>query len=482
MRVFKACSVFRRTVPSVSKQWMRCFSLPAHTFLEMPALSPTMSEGKIISWTAKIGDLVKAGEVFCEVETDKATVAYESQEDGYLAKILIPEGTENVEVGTPIGVVVDEASEVGAFANFVLESGTTPTPAAEAPKKEDPPAAATPVTPPPREPSIKFTHTQKTPTPSPAPTGGRIIASPFAKTLAAENGVDLRVVVGTGPGGRIVAEDVRKAITVGVIAAPTAVTTMATPTPISATGVPYVNVFPIPPRTEPGASSDEPLSAMRKIIGQRLTESKMSIPHYYVSVDCELDGLMKIRTGLNKVLEKQGAKLSVNDFIIKASAYALKQVPEANSMWQGTSIRKNDFVDISVAVDTGAGLITPIVRGCESKGLLQISTDVKELVAKSKANKLLPTDYQGGTFTISNMGMMGVKSFTAIINPPQSCILAVSSAEKVLKPADNERGFRTATVMNVTLSSDHRVVDGAVAAKWCNAFKTALENPEILML
>lgn len=480
MRVFRACSVFHRTVPSVSKQWMRCFSLPAHSFLEMPALSPTMSEGKIISWTAKVGDKVVAGEVFCEVETDKATVAYESQDDGYLAKILVAAETEGVPVGKPIGIVVDEAEDVAAFANYVLEGGSAPTPAAEAPKKEDP----VPATPPPREPSIKFTHTQKTPTPptpSPVPTGGRIIASPFAKTIAAENGVDLRGVVGTGPGGRIVAEDVRKAISVGVTPVPVA--TMATPTtPISSTGVPYVHVFPVPPRTEPGTSSDEPLSAMRKIIAQRLTESKMSIPHYYVSVDCELDGMMKIRSGLNKVLEKQGAKLSVNDFIIKASAYALQQVPEANSMWQGTSIKKNSFVDISVAVDTGAGLITPIVRGCESKGLLQISTDVKQLVAKSKENKLLPTDYQGGTFTISNMGMMGVKSFTAIINPPQSCILAVSSAEKVLKPADNERGFRTATVMNVTLSSDHRVVDGAVAAKWCNAFKTAMENPEILML
>jgi len=274
---------------------------------------------------------------------------------------------------------------------------------------------------------------------------------------------------------------VRKAIEVGVTPAATAAPTSVS-VPVSATGVPYVDVFPVPARLEAGETVDEPLSGMRKIIGQRLTESKMSIPHYYVSVDCELDSLMKTRAGLNKVLESRGAKLSVNDFIMKASAYALQQVPEANSMWQGTTIKKNSFVDISVAVDTGSGLITPIVRDCHAKGLLQISTEVKQLVSKAKENKLVPTDYQGGTFTISNMGMMGVKSFTAIINPPQSCILAVSSAEKVLKPADNERGFRTATVMNVTLSSDHRVVDGAVAAKWCMAFKNALENPEILML
>lgn len=445
----------------------------------MPALSPTMSEGKIVSWTAKVGEKVPAGEVFCEIETDKATVAYEAQEDGILAKILVAEGIEGVPVGQAIGIVVEEPGDVAAFANYVHDGASTPPPAepAAAPVKETP-------APTPREPSIKFTHTQKaetTPPPAAVPSGGRIIASPFAKTLAAENGVDLRAVVGTGPKGRIVAADVRKAIEVGVTPAATAAPTSVS-VPVSATGVPYVHVFPVPARLEAGETVDEPLSGMRKIIGQRLTESKMSIPHYYVSVDCELDSLMKTRAGLNKVLESRGAKLSVNDFIMKASAYALQQVPEANSMWQGTTIKKNSFVDISVAVDTGSGLITPIVRDCHAKGLLQISTEVKQLVSKAKENKLVPTDYQGGTFTISNMGMMGVKSFTAIINPPQSCILAVSSAEKVLKPADNERGFRTATVMNVTLSSDHRVVDGAVAAKWCNAFKNAMENPEILML
>merc|ERR1719361_1320626 len=192
--------------------------------------------------------------------------------------------------------------------------------------------------------------------------------------------------------------------------------------------------------------------------------------------------MMKIRSRLNAMLEKDGVKLSVNDFVIKASGYALQKVPETNMMWQGSTLRKNDFVDISVAVDVGSGLITPIVHNVEAKGLASVSKEVKSFVQKAKDNKLVPSDYQGGTFTISNMGMMGVQNFTAIINPPQSCIVAVSSASQVLKPADNEKGFRTATVMNITLSSDHRVVDGATAARWCNAFREAIENPELLMV
>jgi len=461
-----------------------------------------MSEGKIASWTAKIGDKVTAGEVYCEVETDKATVSYDAQDDGYLAKILIQAGGDEVTVGAKIGIIVDDLEDVAAFENYIVGGAAPPKPAAT--PAPEPTAAPTPV----REPSIKFTHGKQPEVAAPVvpvvPSGGRVIASPFAKSLAAENGVDLRTVVGSGPKGRIVAEDVRKAMTIVVstpptpvaVAAPTPVAAAPAPTPtpvskpppmsVSVSGVPYVDVFPIPPRPETGLSGafeDVPLNNMRKIIGQRLTESKMSIPHYYVSVGVELDNLMKMRGGLNKVLaDKNEGKLSVNDFIIKASSYALQKVPEANSMWQGNSIRENKFVDISVAVDTGKGLITPIVRNVEAKGLLTISKEVKELVKKSKENKLIPSDYQGGTFTISNMGMMGVKDFTAIINPPQSCILAVSSAEKVVKAADTEKGFRVATVMNVSLSSDHRVVDGAMAARWVNAFKEALENPEILML
>jgi len=476
-------------------KWLRAFSLPAHTFLEMPALSPTMSQGKIASWTAKVGENVGAGDVYCEIETDKATVAYEAQEDGILAKILRSNPEEDLPVGTIIGVLVDEQSDVAAFANFTVE-GAASAPAAEPVAASTPtpePVAAAPPTPEAtsREPSIQFRHGQREAAAAAASSSdGRIKASPLARSLAVENGVDLRKVVGTGPGGRIVADDVRAAAAAAAAAPPTP-EAVATPTPaakpaaptprVSVEGVPYVDVFDIPPRPMGGKTEDVPVSSMRKIIGQRLTESKMSIPHYYVTVECELDAMMKIRSRLNSMLEKDGVKISVNDFVIKASGYALQKVPETNMMWQGSTLRKNDFVDISVAVDVGSGLITPIVRNVEAKGLATVSKEVKAFVKKAKENKLVPSDYQGGTFTISNMGMMGVQSFTAIINPPQSCIVAVSSASKVLKPADNEKGFRTATVMNITLSSDHRVVDGATAARWCNAFREAIENPELLM-
>jgi len=451
-----------------------------------------MEMGKVVKWTAKIGDTVGAGDVYAEIETDKATVAFEAQDDGILAAILVPEGSEEIVVGQPIGILVEDAADVAAFKDFVL--GSAP-PAAAAPVTEAPAAPAEPEG---RTPLITFTHGKRdapaagVTTSAPA---GRIFASPLARTLAAEAGYPLGKVKGTGPKGRIVADDVRKAIAAGppveaepakaakpAAAAPkSAPAAVATPPPAPG-AVPYVGVFPIPPRVpEEGRTETIPVTAMRRVIAQRLSESKMSIPHYYVTVECDLENLVKTRTFLNKALEKKGTKISVNDFVIKAASYALGEVPEVNSMWQGSTIVKNSFHDISVAADVGSGLITPIVRDVQNKGLAQISGDVKGLVKKAKENKLLPTDFQGGTFTISNMGMMGVKNFTAVINPPQSCILAVSAAQKVLKPADNAQGFRTATIMDVTLSSDHRVVDGAVAARWCNAFKDCIENPNLLI-
>merc|ERR1719330_1947568 len=254
------------------------------------------------------------------------------------------------------------------------------------------------------------------------------------------------------------------------------------PSPAVAGAVPYIATFAVPPRTpEEGPVEKIALTGMRKAIARRLSESKVSIPHYQVTMECELDKLMATRVLLNKHLEKKGTKISVNDFVVKASAYALQEVPECNTFWRGDHMIKNNFVDISVAMDIGNGLITPIVRNVENKGLADISNGVKALRKKATENKILPTDIEGGTFTISNMGMFGVKSFNAIINPPQSCILAVSGAEAVLKPADNERGFRKATVMQVTLCSDHRVVDGATAARWLNAFKSCIETPEVLL-
>jgi len=474
---------------------------PEHTVMELPALSPTMSSGKIAKWLKQEGESFSAGDPLCEVETDKATVSYDAQEDGIIAKILVQAGDEELEVGQPIGIVVEEQADVAAFASYVA-GGAAPAAAAPTPTPTPTPAApAAPAEPESagRQPMIQFTHGKRDAAPTPA-AGGRIKASPLAKVVAAKAGLNLSLVTGSGPGGRIIEKDVKAAIAAGLhkpvpkeaapaVAKPKAA---AATKPVGATGaaspavagtVPYIGVFAVPPRVpEEGPVEEIKLTGMRKAIARRLSESKVSIPHYQVTMECELDRLMAVRSMLNKHLEKKGTKISVNDFVVKASAYALQEVPECNSFWRGDHIIKNNFVDISVAMDIGNGLITPIVRNVENKGLADISNGVKGMRKKASENKILPSDIEGGTFTISNMGMFGVKSFNAIINPPQSCILAVSGAQSVLKPADNERGFRKATVMEVTLSSDHRVVDGAAAAKWLNAFKSVIENPEVLLI
>jgi len=448
----------------------------------MPALSPTMSEGKISKWVAAEGEAIPPGEIYCDIETDKASVAYEAQDDGFLAKILVQAGDHMVEVGAPIGIIVDDKEDVAAFANYVHGAAAEPAkPEAVAPAPQAEPEA------PSRLPSIEFRHGQRDASEAVAaavPSGGRIKVSPLAKTIAAENGVSLKSLTGTGPGGRIVAEDVRKALESGVHlqAAAAPIPVLSPTTPAAPGSVPYVAVFPLAPRPEPAESETIPLTGMRKVIAQRLSEGKISAPHFYVTMECEIDNMMKMRSVINKAGEADGIKVSVNDFIIKASSYALKKIPETNSSWQGTHILKHNFVDISVAVATPTGLITPIVRNVENKGLGSISTEMKQLAKKARDGKLVPQEYQGGNFTISNMGMYGVKDFTAIINPGQSCILAVGSASQILKPADTAQGFRKSTVMNVTLSSDHRVVDGALAAQWLGEFKKCLENPEILLL
>lgn len=468
---------------------------PEHIVMELPALSPTMSQGKIAKWLKQEGESFSAGDPICEVETDKATVSYDAQEDGIIAKILVQAGDTELQVGEPIGIVVDDAKDIAAFASYVV--GGAPPAAAPPVAAEAASAAVEEESQAGRQPMIQFTHGKRESAPVAPAAGGRIKVSPLAKSIAAEQGLALSLVTGTGPGGRIVAEDVRKAIAAGVgkapaaapKAQPSAAPAAAAPgqlgaaSPAVAGAVPYIGAFAVPPRTpEEGPVETIKLTGMRKAIARRLSESKISIPHYQVTMECELDKLMATRAMLNKILEKKGTKLSVNDFVVKASAYALQEVPECNSFWRGDHMIKNNFVDISIAVDVGNGLITPIVRNVENKGLADISNGVKALRKKATENKILPTDIEGGTFTISNMGMFGVKGFNAIINPPQSCILAVSGAQSVLKPADNERGFRKATVMEVTLSSDHRVVDGATAARWLNAFKSVIENPEVLLI
>eukprot|EP00742_Colponemidia_sp_Colp-10_P002263 GILJ01002417.1.p1 GENE.GILJ01002417.1~~GILJ01002417.1.p1 ORF type:complete len:544 (+),score=108.69 GILJ01002417.1:47-1633(+) len=477
-------------VPRSSGQSLRLFSsnLPKHTELAMPALSPTMAKGNISKWRKREGDKINPGEVLCEVETDKATVDFEAQDEGYLAKILVPEGTQDVPVGQPVAIIVDEAADADKFKSYSASSSAPAAPKAE-PQQSAQPAqaqpAATQAAHPPAYGNSAAPSASSAPAaaaPSSAPVD-RVFASPLARKIAEENKVSLSQIAGTGPNNRIIRADVEQFIESGATAKatqPQAVAAVAQPTvpaPVSAAGA--------------GEYTDMPLSNMRKVIARRLLESKTTIPHYYLSIDCEIDALLSVRAQLNTegagADGKGGPKLTINDFIIKAAALALRKVPEANSSWMDTVIRRYHNVDVSVAVSTDAGLITPIVRNADMLGLATIASSVKQLAEKAKTNKLQPNEYQGGTFTISNLGMYGTKSFAAIINPPQSCILAIGAGTKQLMfdPSvkdPTKQPYRVATVMNVTLSCDHRVVDGAVGAQWLQAFKGFIEKPVTMML
>ncbi|KAH7044982.1 pyruvate dehydrogenase complex dihydrolipoamide acetyltransferase [Linnemannia elongata] len=448
-----------------SHNTVRAFSatpstFPSHITINMPALSPTMTMGNIGTWQKKVGDAVAAGDVLVEIETDKAQMDFECQEEGYIAKILVESGSKEVNINQPIAIMVENKEDIEKFADFTAaDAGAAgaAAPAAteekEAPKAEAPKAAAP-----------KAAETvNAAPSRSDAE---RIFASPIAKKIANEKNINLGDLSGSGPNGRILKADV-ESYTPAAKAAP-APATKAAPAPAAAAPA-------------GAAYTDIPLTNMRKIIAQRLTESKQTVPHYYVTVEMEMDKVMKLREVLNKSSEDK-YKLSVNDFIVKASALALKAVPEANSSWMNDSIRQYHTSDICVATSTPTGLITPIVANAETKGLATISNQVKDLAARARANKLAPHEYQGGTFTISNMGMYGIKHFTAIINPPQSCILAVGATEKRVVPGAEEGEYRTASIMAVTLSSDHRTVDGAVAAQFLKAFKGYMENPLKMLL
>ncbi|KAJ7925902.1 dihydrolipoamide acetyltransferase [Mycena leptocephala] len=419
----------------------------------MPAMSPTMTEGGIASWKKKEGDTFSTGE-----ETDKATIDVEATEDGILAKIIAQDGAKNVKVGAPIAIVGEEGDDLSGAAEMASKASASASEPPPAEKSESPPAPPKAESAPEPSPSKSSSSPPKTDLPS----GDRIFASPIAKKIALERGIPLGKLTGSGPNGRIIREDVEKY-------KPSA-TTSTSSQPSAAQLPDYV---------------DTPISNMRRTIGARLTQSKQELPHYYVTVDINMDKVLKLREVFNKTLTEKdkSAKLSVNDFIVKAVACALADVPEANSAWLGEVIRTYKKADISVAVATPTGLITPIVKDVGSKGLATISAETKALAKKARDGKLAPAEYQGGTFTISNLGMYGVSHFTAIINPPQSCILAVGSTEATLVPAaEEERGFKTVQIMKVTLSSDHRTVDGAVAARWMAAFKGYLENPLTFML
>ena len=457
------------------------------TNILMPALSPTMTEGTLARWLKKEGEQVKSGDVIAEIETDKATMEFEAVDEGILGKILVPEGTEGVKVNQPIGIMVDEGEAVpsgDAAAPAGGEKGPAPSPsgspaleAVQASGGKVAGAAEQPVS----APAPQGQAPASAPAGHGAGQGGRIFASPLARRLAQQAGIELGSVKGSGPNGRIVKSDIEAAQGTPKGAAPAAKPqaqpAAAAPQPAPAAAP----KAPAPVITAPHKAV--PHSTMRKVIARRLTESKQTIPHFYVSIDVELDALLKLRADLNARSPKEGAgayKLSVNDLVIKAAAATLRKLPQTNASWTDEATVIYDDVDISIAVSIPDGLITPIIRRADQKGLATISNEMKDLAARAKSGKLKPEEFQGGGFSISNMGMFGVREFSAIINPPQAGILAVSAGEK--RPVVKGDQLAIATVMTVTLSVDHRVIDGALAAEWVSTFKSIVEDPLSLML
>jgi pyruvate dehydrogenase E2 component (dihydrolipoamide acetyltransferase) len=421
--------------------------------LKMPALSPTMEEGTLAKWLVKEGDNVASGDILAEIETDKATMEFEAVDEGKVLKILVPEGSDGVKVGTPIAMLGEEG-EVAAAASPAA-------PKAE-PKPEPEVAKAAEPAPEPAPPAKGGGETPPAPAaPAKADGAERIKASPLARRLAEAQGIDLSSLTGSGPGGRIVRADLGKAAG-GAAAAPAGTAPALQPQAAA---------------VDPGDIPHEAvkLSNMRKTIARRLTESKQQVPHIYLTVDVRLDALLKLRSELNASLEGRGIKLSVNDMLIKALALALIEVPECNVSFAGDSLIKYSRADISVAVSIPGGLITPIVAGANDKSLSRISTEMGELAARAKEGKLQPHEYQGGTASLSNMGMFGIKQFEAVINPPQGMIMAIGAGEK--RPYVIDDALQVATVMSATGSFDHRAIDGADGARLMKAFKALCEKP-----
>jgi len=425
----------------------------------MPALSPTMTEGKLAKWHKKEGDTVKAGDIIAEIETDKATMEFEAVDEGRIGKILVAEGSEGVAVNTPIAVLLEDgesASDAKAAPKKAeAKADPAPAPKAEEKKAEAPkPAAAAPAA------------------AVPAKSGDRVFASPLARRMAQQAGIDLKTVQGSGPHGRIVKTDVEKApqgAKAGAAAAPAA-GKAAAPVASGPGARQLADLLKMPYKLEP-------LSGMRKTIARRLTESKQTVPHFYLTIDTEIDELLSLRKRLN---DKTDAKISVNDFVIRAVALALKKVPTANASYDDSGMMYYEHADISVAVATPNGLITPIIKAAEGKGLTQIAGEMKDLAARARDGKLKPEEYQGGTFSISNLGMFGIKQFEAVINPPQGCILAIGAGEQ--RPIVKNGQIVPATIMTCTLSVDHRAVDGAVGAQFLQAFKGFIDDPLTMLL
>jgi pyruvate dehydrogenase E2 component (dihydrolipoamide acetyltransferase) len=470
--------------------------------IKMPALSPTMEEGTLAKWLVKAGDTVRSGDVMAEIETDKATMEFEAVDEGVIAEIIVPEGSENVKVGAVIARLTVEGEEAAPAPAPAAAKEAAPAPAASAPAAA--PAADGPAATPTAKklaeqngidlasltgtgPKGKITKEDveaaivagggsispalaptAAPTPAPTASGERIVASPLAKRIAADKGIDLALVKGTGPNGRIVKEDV-EGFTPGAAAASAPVATAAAAPASAPTPAPA-------PAIEGGAPfAEEKLSGVRKVIARRLTESKQTVPHFYLTIDIRLDPLLELRAQLNKSLEPDGVKLSVNDLLIKALARALIRVPQCNVSFHGDTLRRYSRADISVAVAAPSGLITPVITSADTKGLAAISTEMKTLAGKARDGKLMPHEYQGGTASLSNLGMFGIKQFDAVINPPQGMILAVGAGQQA--PYVVNGAIEVATVLHASGSFDHRAIDGADGAQLMEAIKQLVENP-----
>jgi pyruvate dehydrogenase E2 component (dihydrolipoamide acetyltransferase) len=439
----------------------------------MPALSPTMEEGNLAKWNVKEGDKVKAGDVIAEIETDKATMEVESIDEGTVGKIVVPEGSQGVKVNALIAVLLAEGEDKSAIGST---DAAAPAPAAAPAEAKAPAAAAAPA---------PTAAAPAAPAPAAAPaaaaSGDRVFASPLARRLAKDAGIDIARVSGSGPHGRIVQADVEAAKKGGVAKAPAAAPApaTATPAPAGASDAQTLKLF------AEGSYDLVPHDNMRKTIARRLTESKQTVPHFYVTVDCDLDALLALREQINGAAPKDadgkpGYKVSVNDMVIKAMALALKKVPGANASWTDGGMLVHKVVDVGVAVSIPGGLITPVVRNAETKSLSAISNEMKDLAKRARERKLKPEEYQGGTTSVSNLGMFGVKDFAAIINPPHATILAVGAG--IQQPVVRNGEIKVATVMSVTLSTDHRVVDGALGAELLQAFKGYIEKPMAMLV
>jgi pyruvate dehydrogenase E2 component (dihydrolipoamide acetyltransferase) len=436
------------------------------TDILMPALSPTMEEGVLAKWHVKVGDTVSAGDVIAEIETDKATMEVEAVDEGEVLEILVEAGTEGVKVNTPIARLAGDdaapapqpvsppSAEGGGRGTTEGGGGALPS-APSSPKSES------------------GTKTPSTATRSPSPQGGeetRIFASPLARRLAKDAGLELKAIKGTGPHGRIVRADVEAAGKGGVAKGATATAVAGEPRKVQSLaqmGIPD------------GSYDLVPLDGMRKAIARRLTDSFRDVPHFPLTIDCEIDGLLAARAQVNALLEPQGIKVSVNDFIMKAVAMALKAVPEANASYSPEGIAMHHHADVAMAVAIDGGLITPIIRKAETKSLAEIATESKDLAKRARDRKLKPEEFQGGTFSVSNLGMFGIKSFASILNEPQGAIMSVGAGEK--RPVVRGDSLAVATVMTVTLTCDHRVVDGAIGARFLQAFKPMIENPVTML-